>query len=141
MPASDEVNSRPAGLALAISAESLYLANLLFIPGLAFVILALLYFVRHKAAPPLAAAHLSQTLSASLWAGALLLIVNLVIVGLGGYRAPHTWIIVILYFTMAHATLVLLGAIGLSRALAGQCWRFPLVGRPLPADCPQNTRT
>lgn len=141
MPASDEGNGGPAGLALAISAESLYLVNLLLMPGLAFVILALLYLVKHNTAPPLAAAHLSQTFSASLWAGALLIAVNLVIVGLGGYRAPQTWIIVILYFVVAHATLVLFGAIGLSRALAGQCWRFPLIGRPLPPGCPPSTRT
>jgi hypothetical protein len=42
---------------------------------------------------------------------------------------------VILYFTFCHSTLVLLGIVGLAKAMAGQCWQFPLVGRPLPLDC------
>jgi uncharacterized Tic20 family protein len=39
--------------------------------------------------------------------------------------------VVVLYFTTCHATLVLLGVLGLAKALAGQCYRFPLVGRAL----------
>jgi len=138
MPVSDDSDTDPAGMMLAVTAESLYLANLLLAPGLAFLALALLYARRHASAPPLAAAHLSQTLSASLWAGLLLVVVNLLILALGGYHAAHTWIILILYFTLAHSTLVVCGAIGLARALAGQCWRYPLVGRPLPDGCPQG---
>jgi hypothetical protein len=138
MPALDEQRDNAPGMTLAVTAESLYLANLLLAPGLAFLILLVLYRKRQATAPPLAAAHLSQTLSASLWAGLLLVIANLLILALGGYQAAHTWIILILYFTLAHSSLVLCGAVGLARALAGQCWRYPLVGRPLPAGCPQG---
>lgn len=136
MPAS--ADSDPPGMTLAATAEVLYLANLLLAPGLAFLVLVVLYRKYHATAAPLAAAHLAQTLSASLWAGVLLVIVNLGILALGGYQGVHTWVILILYFTLAHATLVVCGAIGLARALAGQCWRFPLVGRPLPPDCPRG---
>jgi uncharacterized Tic20 family protein len=138
MPALDERHDYAPGLTLAVTAESLYLANLLLAPGLAFLVLVVLYRKRQATAPPLAAAHLAQTLSASLWAGLLLVVANLLILALGGYHAAHTWIILILYFTLAHSSLVVCGAIGLARALAGQCWRYPLVGRPLPADCPQG---
>jgi hypothetical protein len=58
-------------------------------------------------------------------------VVNLGIVLLGGYRSPHTWMVLIIYFTTCHATLVLLGVLGLSRAMAGQPFRYPLIGRPL----------
>jgi hypothetical protein len=135
MPVSNEDIGAPQGLTLAVTAEALYLANLLVAPGLAFVILLVIYLKTRRQAAPLAAAHLSQTIAASLWAGALLVIANLAILVLGGYRGAYTWMIVILYFTLAHSSLVLCGALGLSRALAGQCWRFPLVGRPLPAGC------
>jgi len=135
MPVSGEDSAAPEGLALAVTAEALYLANLLVAPGLAFLILLVLYLKTRRRAAPLAAAHLSQTFSASLWAGVLLVVANLAILLLGGYRGAHTWMIVILYFTLAHSSLVLCGALGLSRALAGQCWRFPLVGRQLPAGC------
>lgn len=136
MPASPEPpapdDEAPPGQSLAIAAESLYLVNLLLLPGLAFLALLWLYFRHRAAAPSLARGHLRQTLSASLWAGILLVIVNLLIVALSGYDAAWTWVIVILYFTTAHTTLVVLGTLGLARALAGQPVRYPLVGNLLP---------
>jgi hypothetical protein len=124
------------GIGLAVAAESLYLANLLALPGLAFLVLAWLALRLGPRAPPLASAHLRQTFSASLWAGGLLVAVNALILLLGGYRAAHTWVVLILYFTVCHSTLVLLGVVGLAKAMAGLCWRFRLVGGPLPAGCP-----
>lgn len=118
----------PPGQALAVAAESLYLANLLLLPGLAFLVLLRLYLNRRNDAPPLAIGHLRQTLSASVWAGALLIIANLLIIALGGYDSGWTWVIVVLYFTTAHTTLVVFGILGLARALAGQPYRYPLVG-------------
>jgi uncharacterized Tic20 family protein len=123
------------GEGLAVAAESLYLANLLLAPGLAFAGLVWLHLTRRRGAPPLAVAHLDQTLSASLWAGVLLVGVNAAILLLGGYDGPNVWAVVIVYFTVFHATLVLLGILGLAKAMAGQCWRYPLVGRPLPPGC------
>jgi len=119
------------GLGLAVVAEVLYLVNLLLLPGLAFIALLAVYFRSIKRVPPLAACHLRQTLSASLWAGGLLLVANLAILSLGGYRSPHTWMVMIIYFTTCHSTLVLLGVMGLAKAMAGQCFRYPLVGRPV----------
>lgn len=118
------------GQGLAVVAEALYLANLLLLPGLAFIALLVVYIRRIHTAPKLAACHLRQTLSASLWAGALLLAANIIILLLGGYRSPNTWMVVIIYFTTCHATLVLLGVMGLAKAMAGQMYRYPLVGRP-----------
>jgi uncharacterized Tic20 family protein len=130
MPVSEPDTVQP-GQALAVTAEVLYLANLLLLPGLAFVALLVLYYRNIRTATQLSACHLRQTLSATLWAGALLLVANLLIVLLGGYRSPHTWMVVIIYFTTCHSTLVLLGVLGLAKAMAGQCYRYPLVGRPL----------
>lgn len=129
-PLSDE--AAPLGQSLALVAESLYLINLLVLPGLGFLALLWLYFRRRANAAPLAQIHLRQTVSASLWAGVLLVLVNLLIIILGGYDAAWTWVIVILYFTTVHTSLVILGILGLARALAGQPYRYPLVGRLLP---------
>jgi uncharacterized Tic20 family protein len=120
------------GQELAVIAESLYLANLLLLPGIAFVILLVLYWRRARSAPPLALCHLRQTLSASLWAGMLLVMINGLIIALGGYTAAQLWVIVILYFTIGHSTFVMLGILGLARALAGQKFVYPLVGRACP---------
>ena len=129
-PLSEEAS--PPGQGLAIAAESLYLINLLLLPGPGFLALLWLFFHHHRDAPPLARGHLRQTVSASLWAGALLIFANLLIVALGGYDSGWTWVVVILYFTTAHTTLVVFGILGLARALAGQPYRYPLVGRLLP---------
>jgi len=130
-PLARESYPRPvAGQNLAVAAEALYLTNLLLVPGLAFLILLVLYIRKINDAPPLAACHLRQTLSASLWAGVILVLVNLLIIAMGGYTSSWTWMIVIIYFTVCHASLVLLGTIGLASAMAGKNYRFPFVGRP-----------
>lgn len=122
--------SQSAGQTLAVTAEALYLVNLLLLPGIAFVFLVLIYIKTIRTATPLAACHLRQTLSASLWAGMILVVVNLVIIFLGGFNSSWTWVIVILYFTVCHATLILLGTVGLARAMNGKPYRYPLIGRP-----------
>ncbi len=127
------------GIGLATAAEGLYLANLLLAPGLAFLLLLWLWRGR-AAAPPLAASHLGQTVAGSLWAGALLVVANGLILLLGGYQGPHVWVVVITYFTTCHSALVVFGAYGLAKAMAGQCWRYPLIGRPLPPACPGAAR-
>ena len=119
-----------AGQSIAVRAEALYLANLLVLPGLAFLALLALWFAHRRDAPPLGRCHLRQTLSASLWAGAILILANALIFVLGGYRQPATWIIVIVYFITCHATLVLFGIFGLARAMAGKNFVYPLIGRP-----------
>lgn len=116
------------GQALAVSAELLYLANLLLLPGLAFLILLWLWR-KHRLDAPLARCHLKQTIAASIWAGVLLVLANGAIILLGGYRQPSTWVIAILYFTVFHSTFVLLGVLGLAQAMAGKRYVYPLIGR------------
>jgi hypothetical protein len=128
MPPSETDDAIP-GQTLATAAEALYLINLLLLPGVAFALLLVLHVRHARTAPALARCHLRQTLSASLWAGVLLVAANLLILLLGGYRAPYTWVVLVLYFTTAHATLVLLGTLGLAKAMAGKPYRFPLLGR------------
>jgi hypothetical protein len=131
MPPSDAEREVP-GTTLAIVAEALYILNLLLFPVVAFVLLLWLYRKHIRSAAPLARCHLRQTLSASLWAGVLLVLANVAIFAFGGYRASSTWVIVVLYFTTAHASLVLLGTLGLAKAMAGRPYIYPLIGRPCP---------
>jgi len=116
------------GREIAVAAEALYLANLMLIPGLGFVALLALWWQQRRKAPALARGHLRQTLAASVWAGVLLVLANGLILLAGGYGAASTWVVVILYFTVCHSTLIFCGAIGLARALAGKPFRFPLIG-------------
>jgi uncharacterized Tic20 family protein len=123
-----ELDFNIPGRELAVAAEALYLANLMLIPGLGFIALLVLWWREKDRAPELARTHLRQTVAGSLWAGALLVLANAAIILAGGYAAASTWIIVILYFTTCHSTLIFCGAIGLAKALAGKPFRFPLIG-------------
>lgn len=129
MPPSTE--HRPPGQPLALAAETLYLANLLIAPGLAFGVIAWLWRKERHAAPPLARNHLQQTFFVSLYGGILLVLVSAVVLLMGGLGWQWTWVMVIIYFTCIHSTLVVFGILGLAKALAGDEYVYPLLGRYL----------
>lgn len=124
MPPSE---SSPPGQGLAIAAEALFLANLLLAPGLAFLVIAWLRW-KNRAAPPLARRHLDQAFFVSLWGGLLLVVASGAFIALGGLAWEWTWVVVILYFTMVHSTLILFGALGLAKAMAGKSYAYPIIG-------------
>ncbi len=121
------------GKTLAVTAETLFLVNLLLLPGLAFLALLLLYLTRRNSSAPLAANHLAQTTGVSVIGGALIVLVIALIVALGGFNSGYTWMVVIVYFTFIHSSLILLGVMGLVKAMSGQHFRYPLIGRPFRA--------
>ena len=131
MPLSDDdfgFTEEKAGQNLAVLAEALFLTNLLLAPGIAFAVLLWLW-LRHKdSAPLLARQHLKQTTFVSLWGGLLLVTLTALLILVGGLAWEYTWVLVILYFTCIHSTLVLFGVFALTKAMAGQPWRYPLIG-------------
>ena len=118
------------GKSLAVKAESLYLVNLMLVPGLAFVLLLFLFWRYRKQADALALNHLSQTVGVSITGGIVLLVVSAWFVFRGGLESGYTWMVLLLYFTFIHSSLILMGVMGLVKAMAGQHYVFPLVGRP-----------
>ena len=54
-----------------------------------------------------------------------------IVIGLGGLEWEWTWVMVIMYFTCIHSTLVMFGMFALAKAMAGQPWRYPLIGPAL----------
>lgn len=142
MPHSDEQagdESSVTGQRLAVLAESLYVANLLILPFLAFAVLVFVYLTKRRLAPPLAKSHLDQTVYASIGIAVMFIVCAGIIIGLRswGLEDVAVWIIVVIVFTIIHATMVLLGVLGLAKAMAGKCWRYPVFGKKLPADCPR----
>lgn len=130
MPPSAD-NSAADGQHLAILAESLFLANLLVAPGIAFGVLLWLWQKHKASAPLLARQHLKQATFVSLYGGILIVSLSALFLVLGGLDWEWTWVVVILYFTCFHSTLVMFGMFGLAKAMAGQVWRYPLIGPSL----------
>lgn len=116
------------GVRLAIAAECCYLANLTVLPLLGFFVLLAVYFARIDTASALARCHLRQALVGSLWAGVLLILLNALILLMGGYRSHLTIVTLILYFFSVHSMLIILGMAGLAKAFAGQKFIYPLIG-------------
>lgn len=125
---SDSEETKP-GQALAVAAEIFFLLNLVFLPVLGFIVLTVLYLRYRNTAPALARCHLRQTFNASIWSGIMLILVNGLIILLGGYDSPSVWIIVILYLTSIHSVFIMFGTFGLTRAMNGQHYHYPLIGR------------
>lgn len=117
------------GYRLAVAAESLYLVNLMLAPGLGFGVLAMLWLKHHREAPALARCHLDQTFYVSLIGGAAIVVASALVIAAGGLEWAWTWVIVILYFTLIHSTLIMLGMVGLAKALSGKLYVYPLIGR------------
>ena len=128
MPPLDTIDNEAENTTIAVLAEVLYLSNLLLVPGVAFVVLFFLYKKHVHSTNDVNACHLKQTLEASIWAGILIVVVTAGILILSGFDHPWGWVILIIYFTTIHATLVLLGVVGLSRALAAKHFHYPFIG-------------
>ena len=126
----------PDGHNLAIAIEGLYLLNLLVLPGLAFAVLAWLW-LRRTTLPALARCHLRQTVAASLWALGMLLGFNGMVLWWLGTDVLAAWLFVLLYFLTFHSMLVLFGMFGLARAMAGETYRFPIVGVACATEAPR----
>jgi hypothetical protein len=119
--------TRP-GQRLAVTAEALYLINLLLAPGLAFFALVWLWIKHKDSAPPLAYQHLRQATYVSVVGGVLIVFLSAILILLGGLNRPWTWVVVITYFVCVHGTLVLFGMFALAKAMAGEAWRYPIIG-------------
>lgn len=116
----------------AILAEALFLANLLLIPVIPFLVLLSMYR-KHKpeassTKESLAFNHIRQTLFASIIAGILIICVVAVFYFVSNISAAITWTIIITYLTCVHSVFVMLGIYGLAKAMGGHAVKFPLIG-------------
>jgi uncharacterized Tic20 family protein len=142
MPRSDNQKQDETGMegqSLAVLAESLYVANLLILPFVAFIILCVIFLKKHRKAPALAKSHLEQTMSASIGIAVMFFAASVIVLLLKmwGLEDVAVWMIVVIVFTIIHATMVLFGVLGLAKAMAGKCWRYPVFGHALPPGCRQ----
>ena len=122
------MNSIPVPRTQAVQAEVLYLLNLLIMPGLAFLVLLWLAYQQRASTNQLTRCHVRQAVTVAIKGGLLLTVVPALIALMGDLEQPATWTVLVLYVLCGHATLVLLGVLGLSRAMAGQTFVYPLLG-------------
>lgn len=111
-------------LSLARRAYVAYLLNISLLPVFAFVLQILLWRYARGHCLAYAREHARQSILASITAGSLLAFVTAGILWIGGLHSPYTWVVLILYFTLCHSTLILLGILGYARAGGGKAFRI-----------------
>ncbi len=114
---------------IAITAQSLFLANISFLPILAFFMLLPIYNSAKHNLHPRAIEHCRQSILGCIASGILLVIVSGTIVLLGGLEEAYTWVFLITYFISIHSALILYGVFALIKAIVGEPYRYPLIGR------------
>ena len=116
------------GRRLAVTAQALYLLNLLFplLPLLALAGIAMLHSGRGV---PLARNHLRQGLAGAILSSLLFIAANLLIITQGGYRSMAALVVFELYYVLVVPLLLVPGLIGILRAISGREFQFPLLGR------------
>lgn len=131
----ESAKSLPEGGELAIAAEAFYIVNMLLAPGLGFLMLAVLFlYSKRKRPPAIAMDHLRQVISATIWAIVALTTFFALLWVTGGYPSTYFWPLITIYFVFIHIPMSVIGVIGFGKALAGESYRYPVIGRPLLAD-------
>ncbi len=129
IPSTESDNPERADNRLALWASSLYLINLLLLPGLAYLLLGWLYWHnRERDDRPLGNIHLREAFTASTVGGSLIF-ATLLIFWVGGIDVSSSWVYAIIYFTIIHSTFILLGVLALARAFAAEPFYYPLIGK------------
>ncbi len=114
---------------LATLAQALYLTNITIFPVVSFILLILLYLKYRTRLHPTALLHFKQAILANLVAGFLLIMVSLLILYVGEFNSPFTWMTLIIYFLSIHSALILFGVFALIKALAENAYVYPIFGR------------
>jgi hypothetical protein len=114
---------------LAILAPTLYLLNLLLLPGLAFLILIFIFIKCRHIQQPYARIQIQQNFYASIASGLAIVGISIVIILIGGFSSVYSWMVMLIYALSIHATLVLLGAFSLARAINQQAYLYPGLSR------------
>ena len=103
---------------LASNAGLASLLNLTILPVIAFVILLGIY--RKSQANTLSHYHARLGIKLNILAAVVLFAVSALMILLGGFDSPWTWVYVISYFTLVHSVFILIAVWALVRAWNGQ---------------------
>lgn len=126
--------NQPDGKGIAITVEGLFLLNLLF-PFLPLPVLGSFYFRYRNNPRLLVECHVKQTWIMALLSTALFVIINLVAWWMGGYRSLdgivsiHSLVALEVYTLLVVLPFAVPGLLGLTKAMSGQCYRYPFLGK------------
>ena len=103
------------------------LLNLTILPGISFIWLLMIYQKTKQQSTPEAidSYHAKLGIKLNLIAAAALFLVSALMILLGGFHSPWTWVYVISYFTMVHTIFIVFAIWALVRAWSGERLKKP----------------
>lgn len=110
-------SSDTAEIRLASNAALASILNLTFLPVIGFVILLWLY--KRTAPGGIGRYHVVLGMKINIAAAVALLLVSALMILLGGFNSPWTWVYVISYFTLVHSIFIVLATWALVRSWSG----------------------
>ncbi len=108
------------------SAHLLFLLNLTFLPGIAFLLFLLQYFLS-KNQDAIIQRQYKQTFVAQLISLVIMIGISLFIISVGNWHSPYTWMTLIMYFLCIHSFFILLALFAWSKTHNGVDYRYPLI--------------
>jgi len=93
------------------------LINLTILPVIGFIALILIY--RNTQADTIGRYHAMLGFKVNIIAAVVLFLVSALMILLGGFNSPWTWVYVISYFTLVHTLFIVLAVWALVRAWSG----------------------
>jgi len=124
----DSIQQQQKFYQCAALAHTLFLLNISLLPLVAFILLLILYKSEVTQSSSFCRQHYKQSILANLFAGIFLLFVSLMFLYWGDLNSAYTWMALILYFTLLHSLLLLMGVLALVKARSGKDYYYPLIG-------------
>ena len=115
--ANENANTNEAQIKRASNAALASILNLTILPGISFIALLLIY--NKTKADSIDRYHALLGIKINLIAAAVLLTVSALMIALGGFNSPWTWVYVISYFTLVHTAFIVLALWALVRSWSG----------------------
>ncbi len=119
----------PIYLQPAVLLQSLYLINLLAAPLLTLIPIVYLCRKNWHSPDPVASCHTRQVAAVTIWFG-IVFFGGILLFWLLGNNSPEHWTVLLMYLIVFHTTFVMIGMVGLARALSGKTYRPYLIGVP-----------
>lgn len=110
-------NTNESKLKNASNAALASLLNLTVLPGISFIALVLIY--RKTQPGTIDRYHALLGIKINIIAAAVLFLVSALMILLGGFNSPWTWVYVISYFTIVHTIFIVFALWALVRAWSG----------------------
>ena len=94
------------------------LLNLTVLPAISFIALLLIY--KNSQPDTIDRYHAALGMKLNIIAAAVLFLVSALMILLGGFDSPWTWVYVISYFTLVHTMFIIVAVWALVRSWSGQ---------------------